>query len=584
MIRQQLLDIAAGQFRGREQRFPKEVTLSEDDVKDLIEVGMDIPENGKKTIWASKWVQHNYGLDDIIWRAAGRRLDKGADSWRLRYAKLTDVPLEQWPPEAIAYPLEDARATLDIYLAQEVHKEFIEDQFRQTRAAWALFLTQTWGLRTHGPGVDALERETIAALGEIEDGLKEAGLVRTGERVVVLGADGQPKTMKDGRVRTRSGGKPGSRDTKVAKRRMIEVCQRQGKPVRLTDKGGICLDSEACESSGDEILEDYAQLTSLKAVLNKDLPMLRNGIYYPVHTSFGMAASCRVTSSKPNVQNPKRLPGIRECFIPRPGKVFAQADFAALELHTLAQCCLVLVGQSELANVLNAGMDPHTDFACSLLRISYEEGLVRRKNAKDDVFDNARQTAKVANFGFGGGLGAEKLCLFAKKSYNQILTVDRAKDLKESWLQRWPEMRFYFRLVSDLIDAGTGLATIRQVFSNRFRGGCHYTSACNGFFQSLGADAAKRATYLVSKACYAEPESALYGSRIVNMIHDELLVEVDDDYFAHDKALELSRLMILGANEFLPDVPARAEPQLAKCWSKKSKPVFVDGRLVPWSQ
>ena len=41
--------------------------------------------------------------------------------------------------------------------------------------------------------------------------------------------------------------------------------------------------------------------------------------------------------------------------------------------------------------------------------------------------------------------------------------------------------------------------------------------------------------------------------------------------------------MVLGANEFLPAVPARVEPLLARCWSKKSKPVYKDGRLVPWS-
>jgi hypothetical protein len=88
---------------------------------------------------------------------------------------------------------------------------------------------------------------------------------------------------------------------------------------------------------------------------------------------------------------------------------------------------------------------------------------------------------------------------------------------------------------------------------------------------------------LVSRACYAESASVLYGSRICNMIHDELIVEVTDDESAHDKAIELGRLMVLGANEFLPDVPARVEPLLARCWSKKSKPVFKDGRLVPWA-
>ncbi|HXB28088.1 MAG TPA: DNA polymerase [Gemmatimonadaceae bacterium] len=274
--------------------------------------------------------------------------------------------------------------------------------------------------------------------------------------------------------------------------------------------------------------------------------------------------------------------GIRECFIPRPGKVFAQADFSGLELHTLAQCCVTLFGQSHLAEVLNAGFDAHTAFAASILGISYEEAVARNE-AGDEAVDNARQTAKVANFGFPGGLGAEKLCLFARKTYGVHLTEERARELKAQWLERWPELKLFFQHVGDLVDEDTGEATVHQVFSNRMRGGCHYTAACNTYFQGLGADAAKRATYIVSRACYAESANVLYGSRICNMIHDELILEVDDDFRAHDKAIELGRLMVAGANEFLPDVPARVKPLLARCWSKKSKPVFKDGRLVPWA-
>jgi len=556
-LRQQLLDIAAGEFRGYLRKFEREVI--ECDVHEDCSSPEACQAAGHAALVVRKgarWTPHNYDLDAVTYRATGNRLDK--DTWRLRYGEFLHVPLAEWPEGARTYPLEDARATLDVFLKQEVHAAFIPDQFRQARAALALHLTSVWGLRTHGPGVDKLEVETRAALAAIEGDLQTAGLVRA------------------------TGRSAGSRNIKAARARMVAACVATGKPVRLTAKGQVSLDSDACEASEDDLLEDYAELTSLKNVLNKDIPVLRAGMTFPVHTSFGMAASGRSTSSKPNVQNPRRLPGIRETFIPRAGKVYAQADFAGLELHTLAQTCFTLFGQSHLAEVLNAGLDPHTAFAADILGIEYEEA-VKRKKAGDDAVDNARQTAKVANFGFPGGLGAEKLCLFARKSYGVILTEERAKELKAQWLERWPEMRLFFKHVGDLVDADSGEAQVDQLFSQRIRGGCHYTAACNSYFQGLGADAAKRATYLVSRACYAEPASALYGSRICNMIHDELILEVDDDLSAHDKAIELGRLMVLGANEFLPDVPARVEPLLARCWSKKSKPVFKDGRLVPWA-
>lgn len=557
-VRQQLLDIAAGEFRGYLHKFEKEVVVEE---CELHEDGCSSPETCKslghvrevtRVKKSGRWVPHNYDLDAIVYRAAGRRLDK--DTWRLRYGEFLHTPLAEWPEGARMYPLEDAKATLDVFLKQEEHVQYIPDQFRQARAAWALHLTSVWGLRTHAPGVDKLERETIGALAEIEDDLKAAGLVRP----------------------------DGSRNVKAARTLMVQVCEALKKPVRLTAKGQVSLDSDACEASEYDLLEDYAELTSLKNVLAKDIPVLRAGTVYPVHTNFGMAASGRSTSSKPNVQNPRRLPGIRECFTPRQGKVFAQGDFSGLELHTLAQTCVTLFGESHLAEVLNAGLDPHTAFAADILGISYEEA-VRRYEAGDEEVENARQTSKVANFGFPGGLGAEKLCLFARKTYGVILTEERAKELKLQWLDRWPEMRRFFHHVGELINEDTGEALVEQVFSKRWRGGCHYTAACNTYFQGLGADAAKRAHYLVVRACYAQPDNVLYGSRPVNFVHDEDIVEVDDDSRAHDKAVELGRLMVSGAKEFLPDVPPRVKPLLARCWSKKSKPVFKEGRLVPWA-
>jgi DNA polymerase family A len=540
-----LLDIAAGEFRGYLRKFDKAVCEVHEDC--------DPEACGEATVKKSaRWVPHNYDLDAVAYRATGKHLDK--DTWRLRYGEFLHTPIAEWPEGARTYPLEDARATLEVFSKQDEHARYIPDQFRQARGAWALHLTSVWGLRTHAPGVDKLESETVAALAAIEGDLRAAGLVRDN----------------------------GSRNVKAARALMVQVCQKLGKPVRLTDKGQVSLDSDACEASEYDLLGDYAELTSLKNVLAKDIPVLRAGTTFPVHTNFGLAASGRSTSSKPNVQNPRRLPGIRECFIPRAGKVFAQGDFSGLELHTLAQCCVTLFGQSHLAEVLNAGLDPHTAFAADILGITYEEA-VRRKGAGDEELDNARQTAKVANFGYPGGLGAESLCVFARKSYGILLTEERARELKEQWLARWPEVRLFFHHVSDLVDEDTGEAVVEQVFARRWRGGCFYTAACNTYFQGLGADAAKRAHYVVTRACYAEPKSVLYGSRPVNFVHDETILEVDDDSRAHDKAIELGRLMLQGANEFLPDVPARVEPLLARCWSKKSKPVYRDGRLVPWA-
>jgi DNA polymerase I-like protein with 3'-5' exonuclease and polymerase domains len=352
--------------------------------------------------------------------------------------------------------------------------------------------------------------------------------------------------------------------------------------LRRTDAGGVCLDRDACKESGDPVLIEYGELAQYKAVLAKDVPMLAAGVHAPIHTSMGLAATGRSTSAGPNLQNMRRLPGIREAFRPRPGHVFAQADYPGLELHTLAQACLDLVGHSELAQIINSGKDPHLAFAATLLGITYEEAAKRKK---DPEVDAARQIGKVFNFGKPGGLGAEKLVLFARKTYGVTLTVDQVRARTRTWTTTLPEMRDYFALVGRMTENDEGRALFQHLRSGRWRGGAGYTAACNSFFQGLGADAAKSAGYAVSHACYAEPESPLYGSRIVLFIHDELILEVAEER-AHDAAVELSRVMREAANEWVPDVPFAEpdpEPLLMRTWSKKAEAVRdSEGRLVPW--
>lgn len=288
--------------------------------------------------------------------------------------------------------------------------------------------------------------------------------------------------------------------------------------------------------------------------------------------------------------------GARECFIPRPGKVFFQADFPQLELYTLAQCCKTWLGSSRLADALNAGLDPHMQVAALILGITYDEAKARKSksHAENKSLENARQTGKVANFGFPGGLGIDSLISYAKKGYGVDLTRTKAKQLKDHWLKAWPEMQWYFARVNGFCEAGDGRATVETLFTKRTRGRASYCAACNNGFQALGADCAKAAWWEITKACYgAAPyeSSPLNGARIVAMVHDEFIGECDDDDRAHDVAHELARLMTVGANKYLPDVPipvAKMEPLLMRRWSKKAEPCFsVDDRgerrLIPWS-
>lgn len=112
---------------------------------------------GKKT---------SYSLQSLAWRRLKRWRDKSGDTWRLRYAELEHVPLEDWPEDAVSYALDDARdaydITWDMYETPE-DWEILEGAGEQAYASFALYLMTCRGIRTDAKAcralIDALEVE-----------------------------------------------------------------------------------------------------------------------------------------------------------------------------------------------------------------------------------------------------------------------------------------------------------------------------------------------------------------------------------------------------------------------------------------
>lgn len=495
-------------------------------------------------------VKLGYSLGELAKRHLGRDLDK--TTWRTGYADLVDVPLAAWPEGARNYAVEDARATFDVWADQEPEgRPYLADEYRQARAAWWLHLAAAWGLRTDPAAVERFRAQIETEIVEARKTCVAAGLVRAN----------------------------GTRDTKVAAQLVEKVCADKGVDVPRTGKGAVSLSRGTCSDLGHPVLDAYARISSLGKQLSSDLPLLERGAAKPIQARFDTLLETGRTSSSPNIQNMPRKGGMRECFVPRAGFVFASADYSQMELRTVAQVCVTLFGFSRLGEALNAGIDPHLEMAARILGISYDEAKRRQKEG-DERVDDARQTAKVANFGFPGGLGALRLVDFARTIYGVEISEADAVRLKQTWLASWPEFRAYFARVGDICDALN--PAIEQLFVGRTRGGVSYTEACNTLFQGLAADAAKAAGFAVSRACYVEPASPLFGSRIVNFVHDEIIIETPEKD-AHKAAEELARVMVCGASVLMPDVPPSAEPVLMRRWSKKAKQIRdAQGRLVPW--
>ncbi len=490
-----------------------------------------------------------YSLQALAKRHLGIELDK--DTWRLGYGELRNVPVEQWPEGARKYATDDAVSTLRVYEAQEPFMPLLADAFRQAKHAFWLHLMSCWGFRTDLEKVQALEAAILRELEKVKAELIHAGLLRPN----------------------------GTRDTKAAKARMVECGG-----TKVTPKGDVSLDDEACRASGDPVLEAYAEYTHLTGLLNKDILALKQGEIHariqPLLETGRISAGGNVEDGGYNITNPARKGGVRECFIPRPGYLLVDSDFDGLELRTMSQVCLHLFGESRMAEALNAGQDPHLVMAAGLLGCDYETAAARYK-AKDPAAKEARQFSKIANFGLAGGMGANTFVEYAKNN-GIIITLEKAYELKQAWLRTWPEFRRYLAWVGQLTE--TGPAQVEQLFSGRFRGGLGYSQCANTLFQGLGADAAKAAGWAIARACYDESQrSILFGCRIVAFVHDQFLVEVPDDDLAHERAQEVGRLMCEAAGQWLPDVPPTTTPCLSRCWSKDATAVYdATGRLIPF--
>jgi DNA polymerase-1 len=245
-----------------------------------------------------------------------------------------------------------------------------------------------------------------------------------------------------------------------------------------------------------------------------------------------------------------------------------------------------LLGKSKLAEKLASGIDPHTELACMILGISYEEGCKRKVlGAGDPEFHFARQAAKAANFGFPGGLGPKSFVEYARANYGVKLgdtygeAFDKAKQIRFFWRQANPECWAYFELINQLTGGHKG--QIEHLFSGRLRGDCFFTEAANSLFQGLGSDAAKAALYAVTRACRLGTYD-LQGCHPAVFVHDEIIAIAPEER-CHEAAHALSKLMVTAGSVFLPDVGCKTELFASRRWSKKAKELYdSNGRLIPW--
>lgn len=573
IVRQKMIDIAQGMRKYRRQQV-----------------------DGKLVAVRSK-----YSLSDLIAHYYNEHLEK-KDTWRLSYALLDDVPIHLWPPNAAEYARKDAVEHVRVWEAQErlIVSTWGElpNQVEQQRAAFALHLMSMWGVRAEKEAVDRFIAHCEIEISKMKRDLEGTGIFK----------------------------KDGVRSMAEIRSRVVAACSRLSLQVPMTDpskkfpQGQVQTDKEALEATDDPMLHILAASMTFAKHLGQWGPVCRAAILRPVCCRYEVLAETGRTACSgsegqegTNFQNPPRKGDVRPCFVPRKGWLFCSTDADTIELRAHAQDCLELVGWSKMAAALvdqykNKGPDLHLRLAAAVLGISNEEAQRREIDGDTEIL-LARQFVKILNFGFPGGLGAETMITYAagqldKADHQRWFGVTReeqmtkAQWLREVWFSTWPENRPYFKIVGDMVGRSASGGVVRQLRSNRIRGGVRFTAAANGFFQGRVADAMKEILFNLADECYTGRctsdhvhgmsnlctvfgRTILHGSRPGLFLHDEPILEHPEDGTESDRAERQQQIVVERLSKWMKDIPCTSSAVLTRRWHKGAKPIRVDGRLVP---
>lgn len=307
------------------------------------------------------------------------------------------------------------------------------------------------------------------------------------------------------------------------------------------------------EAPKHPIIRDIIQQRKLAkntASFGEDYLAHINPITGRVHTSyFALLASGRYSSSNPNLQQIPRDPKFRACFRAAPGKRLVAADYAGIEMRIVAE----ISGDTEMIAVFVRGEDAHQTTASIIM-----------DKPLDAVTKGERQVSKPVNFGLIYGMMPPKLVIYAMAGYGVVMSESEAKTYWNRFFQRYYGIkRWHDRVTRDGRASG-----VSRSIGGRIRyldPALAWNEWKNNPVQSTGADALKLAL------AYIHKEISKHGDamKMIHIVHDEIILEVDDnDECANEAKTILKVCMTKAMERFLKVVPVVVDPAEGYSWAE----------------
>jgi len=260
------------------------------------------------------------------------------------------------------------------------------------------------------------------------------------------------------------------------------------------------------------------------------------------------APTGRFACTNPNIQQVPHAVEYRRCFMGHPEKRrLVIADYSQIELRILAE----FSGDQAFIDAFNSGADLHRVTAAQVFNVS-----------QDQVTKEQRDFAKRLNFGVVYGIGAQRFSMMTG------LSVTEAEDVLRRYFTTYRGLDAYLResanrAVSEKQARTASGRLVRFNFdaSDRQQISMTQRNGKNAPIQGTSADILKRALRLL------RDDLRDTSAKIVNIIHDEIVVEVDESE-AESIAEKVERAMCVAGEEYLRTVPVKVESQIACEWAK----------------
>ena len=257
-----------------------------------------------------------------------------------------------------------------------------------------------------------------------------------------------------------------------------------------------------------------------------------------IFSSYGQisTATGRMSCSKPNAQQYPKV--ITKIVSPRPGYVMMDADYSQIEYRVLT----ALAKNDGLAKLFS---DPDSDYHTLMASLMYGVPYA-------SVTPQMRSAAKSFNFGipYGMGLGSLAILLTGK---NTPQTRDEAAEKMEDYFRNQPRTRKFFDNIKEMAQVNGYTKTQFNRYRyysftdkdgnvNNAKKAAALRQAGNAVIQGTAADIFKIG---VARNFTFIRKYHLFGKLlIINMVHDEQLMEVDVQHLNMQRILaEVGRNM-----------------------------------------